>query len=230
MRHLPRNLAQNLGQYRALWRASNAIEARTTPCFRVVNKAAERPRFYVYDVIGGWDLDAEEFVRAVHQVDADEIDLHVNSPGGFVYDGVAMYEALAAAPVQVFAHVDGMAASAASFLVQAADDIETASAGRWMIHDAQGIGIGGPAEMREFADHLDAISDDISGIYAARAGGTPAGWRKAMRAETWYSSAEAVGAKLADRVARPPKEKDSGPDNRTRLITARHRALITRGG
>jgi ATP-dependent protease ClpP protease subunit len=125
-------------------------------------------------------------------------------------------------------HIDGLAASAASFVAMAGDSIEIARGGRMMIHDAQSVGIGGPAEMREYADMLDAISDDIAGYYANRAGGKPAAWRAAMAKETWYSAAEAVDARLADRLT--PAKKNSAPDNRTRLIVARHRALTTRGG
>lgn len=198
--------------------------ARAEPCFRVVNVAAETPKLLVYDLIGGYENDAADFVRTVHEIKAKTIDVHVNSPGGFVYDGVAMYEALAAHPATVNVHIDGLAASAASFLAMAGDTISIAKAGRMMIHDAQGVGVGGPADMREYADLLDAVSDDIAEIYAARAGGKPATWRTAMSATTWYSASQAVDAKLASRVA--GDKKTSEPDNRTRLMQARHRALI----
>jgi ATP-dependent protease ClpP protease subunit len=205
------------------------IKERTTPCFRVVNADSERPKLYVYDVIGGWDLDAEEFVRAVHSIDAPVLDLHINSPGGFVFDAVSMFEALQASPTKVAVSVDGLAASAASFLAQAGDTIKTAKASRWMIHDAQGIAMGSPADMREFADTLDEISNDIAGYYADRAGGKPEAWRAAMQATTWYSGQQAVDAKLADSIT--SNESNAGPDNRTRLIQARHRAaLATQGG
>ena len=187
---------------------------------------ADTPKLYVYDVIGGWDLDASEFVQAVHAIDAKAIDLHVNSPGGFVYDGVAIYEALRDHSAKVAVHIDGLAASAASFLAMAGDTVEIARAGRMMIHDAQGIGIGSPADLREYADLLDSVSDDISGIYAARAGGKPKDWRAAMTATTWYSASQAVDAKLADRVA--GAATNSGASHRSRLIKAR--AAVALGG
>lgn len=218
----------NLDQLRAAWRVTNDVVSRETPCFRVSNADTDRPKLYVYDIIGGWDSDAGEFVRAVHALQADALDLHINSPGGFVYDAVAMYEALATSTATVDVHIDGLAASAASFLAMAGATVDIAKGGRMMIHDAQGIGIGGPAQMREYADMLDDISADISGYYADRAGGTPASWRKAMAAETWYSAQESVDAKLADRVT--GAKKTSGPDNRSRLIQARVRALTTPGG
>lgn len=216
-------LPSNLAQLRAAWRAAEALPIGNVPCFQLVNAAT--PKLYVHGVIGGYDADASEFVQAVHGIDAKTMDVHINSPGGFVYDGVAMYEALQAHPAAVAVHIDGLAASAASFLAQAGDSVEIAKAGRMMIHDAQGIGMGSPADMREYADLLDAVSNDISGIYAARAGGKPAAWRTAMSATTWYSASQAVDAGLADRVS----GTSDGPDNRSRLIQARHRALTTRG-
>jgi ATP-dependent protease ClpP protease subunit len=217
-------LPSNLAQLRAAWRVVNDVRAESTPCFSMVK--ADTPRLYVFGTIGGYDNDAVDFVQAVHSIDAKTIDLHINSPGGFVHDAVAMYEAVAAHPAKVAVHIDGLAASAASFLAQAGDSIDVAKGGRMMIHDAQGIGIGSPADMREYADLLDAVSNDIAQIYAGRAGGKPAAWRTAMSATTWYSAQQAVDANLADRVA----GSNDGPDNRTRLIQARFRALASQGG
>lgn len=213
----------NLAAARAAWRATASVPTRTTACFRITDAAAAA-KVYVYDVIGGWDLDSTEFVQAVHAITAPAIDLHVNSPGGFVYDGVAMYEALKAHPAPVRTHIDGMAASAASFLALAGDTVDIARGGRMMIHDAQGIAMGSPAEVREYADLLDAVSDDISGFYAERAGGKPAAWRQAMTATTWYSAQQAVDAGLADRVS--GTETNQAGDPRSQLIRARARVHL----
>lgn len=218
-------LPSNLAQLRAAWRATELSAGGDRPCFRVEN--ADRPRLYVFGVIGDLDNDAAEFVQTVHGLKAKAIDLHINSPGGFVWDAVAMYEALRSHPATVHTHVDGLAASAASFLALAGDTVETVPGSRWMIHEAQVVAIGSPAEIREAADMADKVSDDIAGYYAARAGGKPAAWRTAMQATTWYSAQQAVDAKLADRIS---GGKDNGPDNRTRLIQARFRALATQGG
>lgn len=227
MRHLPRNLAA----YRAAWRAAAEITPTDRPCFRVQAATKnEPPKLYVFGVIGGWDLDSAEFVQAVHGLDAKSIDLHINSPGGFVYDALSMFEALQSHSASVDVHIDGLAASAASVLAMAGDTVAIAKGGRMMIHDAQGIGIGGPADMREYADLLDAVSDDLAGYYADRAGGKPATWRAAMTAETWYSASEAVTAKLADRVTGKTEENVAATDGRTQLIRARARVHLGRGG
>lgn len=219
-------LPNNLAQLRAAWRVVEQVRNESTPCFTVTN--ADTPKLFVFGMIGGYDNDASEFVQAVHAIDAKAIDLHLNSPGGFVYDGVAMYEALKAHPATVNVHVDGLAASAASFLAMAGDSVSIAKAGRMMIHDAQGIGIGGPSDMREYADLLDAVSNDISGMYAARAGGKPASWRAAMSATTWYSAQQAVDAHLADQVA-GAESKSSGTNLAARTLRARAAVALGRG-
>lgn len=223
-------LPSNVADLRAAWRAANHVD-RDSPCWRVANVEGETPRLYVYDVIGGWDMDASEFVKAVHALEADAVDLHINSPGGFVYDAVAMFEALDQHDAEVRVHIDGLAASAASFLAMSGASIDIARGGRMMIHDAQMLAFGSPADIREAADLGDAVSDDIAGYYAARAGGKPADWRAKMTATTWYSAAEAVEAKLADRVAAKKDDKGSGAkveDRASQLIRAR--ARVTLGG
>lgn len=218
-------LPSNLAAARSAWRSAENITT-AAPCFRVEN-ASKRAAVYVYDMIGGLDSDASGFVKSLAGIKAPTMDLHINSPGGFVFDAVAMFEAVRAHPARVVTHIDGLAASAASFLALAGDEVEIAKGGRMMIHDAQGVGIGSPAELREYADLLDEVSNDLAGFYADRAGGKPAAWRAAMSATTWYSAQQAVDAKLADRIA---GTTTSGPDNRSRLITARHRALTALGG
>lgn len=227
----------NLAALRAAWRAAEGVATADTPCWRATRQwdtvdmrsgdTGERVRLYVSGMIGGYDLDAQDFVQAVHGIKAKTIDLHINSPGGFVWDAVSMYEALRAHPATVATHIDGLAGSAASFLALAGDTVQIAKAGRVMIHDAQTIAMGSPADLREAADIAEMVSNDIAGIYADRAGGKPAAWRTAMTATTWYSAQQAVDAGLAHRVS---GMADNGPDNRTRLIQARTRALTTQGG
>jgi ATP-dependent protease ClpP protease subunit len=235
----------NLSRIRAAWRFANEIPERSTPAWRLTGADTEKPKMYVYDVIGGWDLDASTFVQAVHSIQAPAMDVHVNSPGGLVFDAVAMFEALRGSPATVDVHIDGLAASAASFLAMAGDTVDIAKGGRMMIHDASGAAWGNPTEMREMADLLDQVSDDISGFYADRAGGSPEMWRGVMTAETWYSASQAVEAKLADKIAGgtvapateddpepQPDEQDpeeSGPEDlRSQMIRARVRVLTGR--
>lgn len=230
-------LPRNVDELRAAWRVLNDDRARPADGgFRVDNAAT--PKVYVFGLIGGWRMPADQFVKAVHAIQAPAIDVHINSQGGFVWDAVAMYEALKSHAATVNGYVDGLAASAASFVLQAADNRIMATGSRAMIHDAQVVGYGSPAEVRAAADLGDAVSNDIASIYADRAGGDVASWRAAMSATTWYSALQSVDAGLADRVSTratgPAGPPDTGaaasPANRTRLIQARHRALTAQGG
>jgi hypothetical protein len=101
-----------------------------------------------------------------------------------------------------------LAASAASFIAMASDEIVMGRNSEMMIHDAWGICMGPAVDMRDLADKLDHLSNNIASIYAGKAGGTTADWRVPMLAETWYSAEEAVAAGLADRVeaAQAPAE------------------------
>lgn len=217
-------MPSNLNQLRAAWRVANNIEPQAPNGAYTYKNVNDVSTFYVFDVIGGYDDDVTSFVKTVHESKAKTIELHINSPGGFVFDAVAMYDALLNHSAKVDVEIHGLAASAASFLAMSGDVVKISEAGRMMIHDAQGIGIGSPADLREYADLLDSISDDIAAIYAKRAGGKPQTWRSAMSATTWYSSSQAVDSKLADRIT---NSKTESPDNRTRLIQARARVLTS---
>lgn len=157
-------------------------------------------RVDLYDEIGFWGTSAADFNAALGAITAERIAVHVNSPGGDVFDGIAIMNLLRAHPAAVDVIVDGLAASAASFIAMAGDTVTVMPNAELMIHDASGLCIGNPADMTEMASLLNHVSDNIASIYAGRAGGTVADWRTAMQAETWYSAQEAVDAGLADQV------------------------------
>ena len=165
----------------------------------------------LYDPIdswgGEWGVSAKEFTAVLDKVkDAEEIRLHINSPGGEVFEAVAIMNALRAHPARVVAIVDGIAASSASFIAASADETVVGRNTELMIHDAWGLTMGNAADMRSMADLLDHLSDNIASVYAEKAGGDVAEWRAHMLAETWYSADEAVEARLANRVDRPDAE------------------------
>lgn len=148
-------------------------------------------------------------VAELNQVTANEITLRVNSGGGSVFEGTAIYAALKRHPARVHGFVDGIAASAASFILMAADRVTMEKPAKLMIHDASGLVVGNAEDMRTMGDLLDDLSDTIAEIYADRAGGTVEDWRARMRAETWYGSRDAVAAGLADEV-----RGDPAPENK----------------
>ena len=157
-------------------------------------------RIDVYDDIGGdagdygGGLGSKEFAAQLAGVKGG-IDVHINSAGGDVFEGIAIRSALEGHQGDVTTIVDGLAASIASVIFQAGRKRLVRDGAMVMIHDASGAAAGNATEMAAMSAALEKVSDNIAGIYAARSGtGTAESWRKAMRAETWYTADEAVQA------------------------------------
>jgi len=162
----------------------------------------------IYDEIGYWGLSADQFLAELREITASEIHLRLNSPGGEIFDGVAIHNVLRSHSARVTVFVDSLAASIASVIAMAGDKVIMQPHSQMMIHDGSGLCIGDAAEMRRMADDLDRQSDNIAAVYAERAGGTARQWRARMVAETWYTAQEAVEAGLADEVGSPPRRTD----------------------
>ncbi|WP_179017466.1 head maturation protease, ClpP-related [Paenarthrobacter nitroguajacolicus] len=187
--------------------------------YRMEAKSGDAADVYIYDVIDSyWGVNASEFVTELAALDVENINLYVNSPGGSVFDGTAIMNALRRHKAHVTATVDGLAASAASFIVQAADEVVMGFGAEMMIHDASAVCWGNAADMEETAKVLNQLSETIASVYAERAGGTIEEWRTAMHAETWYTAEEAVAAGLADRVV---TRKGNEADDEAEASTAK---------
>jgi ATP-dependent protease ClpP protease subunit len=191
-----------------------AVAARTTSTWNIERDDDTRTAsLHLYGIIGGYwgGIDAADMVPAIRAIDADTLNVYVNSPGGNVYDGIAIRNALRQHSARVVVNVDGLAASAASFIACAGDEVIMGENAELMIHEAWGLSIGNAEDMRTAADDLDRISDNIAAMYAAKAGGEAGDWRALMKAETWYSAAEAVAAGLADRTDSDTADDDDAP-------------------
>lgn len=168
-------------------------------------KAGDAGEIYLYGPIGasfwGDGISANQFrqdLKALGPVKT--IDLRINSEGGDVFDGKAMYSLLVDHKANVHVHIDGLAASAASFIAMAGDTIAIAEGGFVMIHNAWGMAIGDADEMRKTAQMLDTVNGTIIDLYAARTKQTPDQIKKWMAAETWMTGAEAVEHGFADEI------------------------------
>jgi len=165
----------------------------------------------LYDPIdswgGWWGVSAKEFSAALAALPdtVTTINLRINSPGGEVWDAMAIVNMLQRHKARIVAWVDGVAASAASVLAVTADECVMGTGAQMMLHDAWIIELGDADTLRATADRLDKSSGSLAKLYAAKAGGTVDEWRAVMTAgpnrETWYTADEAVAAGLADRVA-----------------------------
>lgn len=185
--------------------------AETRPLNVVTAADADEATIYLYGVIGGWwgDIDAEAFSKAIAGIKASTIHVRINSPGGDVFDARAMMTAARAHSAKIVAHIDGLAASAATAFAMAADEVEISQGSRFMIHRAWTVTIGNQNDMREAATLLDGIDNDLASDYATRSGQDRGQVMTWMDAETWMNADEAVERGFADRVVQVVKEKES---------------------
>jgi ATP-dependent Clp endopeptidase proteolytic subunit ClpP len=166
--------------------------------FDIQAKANDEAEVYLYDEIGGWGVTAKSFIDAVRATGAKRINLRINSPGGSVFDGLAIYNFLRGQDVTV--QIDGLAASISSIIALAGKTVRIAGNGFFMIHNPWGGAVGEADEMRQTADLLDKIRDSLVGTYAAKTGKDHETIKEWINSETWFSAAEAKEAGFVDEV------------------------------
>lgn len=182
-----------------------------------IDRAAksQEATIYLYDLIVGSEWEAEWFggvtaqqlVPQIDQLDVDTIHLRINSPGGDVFAAQAIAAALKRNKAKVIAHVDGLAASAATAIAVVCDQVLIADGAMFMIHNAWTIAMGDKNDFMETADLLDKVDSALCAQYAAKSGKPVAEISKLMDAETWFTGQEAVDAGFADAL-----EGDEEPD------------------
>lgn len=156
---------------------------------------------YLYDAIGSWyGLAAEQVVKELAGIKAGTIHLRINSPGGDVFEARAIATAIRSHSAKVIAHIDGIAASAASWIALAAAEVEISQGAFLMIHNSYCLTIGDKADHIEQSKLLEKIDESILGDYEAKCGKPKDEIRGWMDAETWFTADEALTAGLVDRV------------------------------
>lgn len=173
--------------------------------FEVQADASGDATIYLYDVIVSDDwyggVSAQSFVQQLAQLNAPNIHLRINSPGGDVFSARAMEAAIREHPSNIIAHVDGVAASAASFLAIACDQVLISDGAFFMIHRGSCMAWGTGDDLRETAALLDKVDASLVTSYANRTGQSADDITAWMDAETWFSATEAVTLGFADSVA-----------------------------
>lgn len=194
----------------------NANEKRT---WYNVSAKEDEADIYIYDEISSWwGVSANDFVRDLNEITAGTVNLYINSPGGSVFEGYAIYSALVRyadrnkATINVI--IDGWAASIASVIAMAGDHIKISAHASVMVHEPWSFAIGTADDMREEADILDDLESSIIDIYEARTGGDRNEIAKWVEDETWFKGQAAVDAGFADEVIplKTKKEDDEGEE------------------
>lgn len=177
---------------------------------KIQNKTKDKADIWIYGEIGeGWSSD---FVTAKglsdelkKLADVREITLRINSPGGNVFDGLAIYNSLKKFPAKIITEIDGIALSIASIVALAGDEVRMAGNAVYMIHNPWTMAVGDSTEMRKVADQLDLVRNSLAGTYSAKTGEktTVEQISEWMNAETWFNSEEALKAGFVDEITDP---------------------------
>lgn len=160
----------------------------------------------IYDEIGNYGVDAKSFISEIKQIPNDtSVLLRINSPGGSVVDGLAIYDAINRMPQKVTARIEGIAASMASIIALAADEVIMSENSLYMIHNVWGGEVGDSGDLRKAADLMDKMGERLINIYVSKTGQTEEQIRSWMDEETWFNSTEAQDAGFINLVEEPIK-------------------------
>ena len=189
----------------------------------------------VYDVIGedwwtGEGVTAKRIAGAVRAIGPNPVTVSINSPGGDMFEGLAIYNLLRAHPAAVTVRVMGLAASAASIIAMAGDRIEMGLGSFLMIHNSWGVVVGNQNDMRDASETFAEFDAAMADIYAARSGGKVADISKLMADETWLRAESAIERGFADATFEGPEVEpaDTGKKARAALDATLQRAGLPR--
>ena len=167
----------------------------------------------ILDVIGKeWDgggVTAKRIASALRAIGDRDVVVNVNSPGGSFFEGVAIYNLLRKHPSKITVNVIGLAASAASVIAMAGDEIRIAKSAFMMLHNAWGVCVGNKHDMVDVSKTLDQFDAAMRGVYADRSGIDEKEIGKIMDGETWFSGKAAIDAGLADSLLQDDEVEDS---------------------
>lgn len=168
--------------------------------YQIKNADGENAEIMIFDEIGYFGVSAEQFVNELGRISASTITVKINSPGGDVFDGLAIYNALRGHASKVVTQVEGLAASAASFIAMAGDEIAMHESSFMMVHHPWTFALGNAKDLRAVADILEKIGGSLVDIYAKKSGLPVEDVDKMLTDETWLTAAEARDLSLIDRV------------------------------
>lgn len=179
--------------------------------------SGDETTIYIYDSIVSDDITAEwwggvsaqSLVPQIRGIKSGTVNLRINSPGGDVFAAQAICQAIRDSGAKVVAHIDGLAASAATVIATAADEIRISEGGMYMVHCGWTFAMGNAVDLRSTADLLDKVDSTMAAQYANKTGKSAEEVMAIMKAETWYTAQEAIDAGFVDAVSASPKVKAS---------------------
>lgn len=174
--------------------------------YNIQAKTEDTAEISIFDEIGGWGVSAQQFAKDLKALgNLKNIELHIHSPGGSVFDGIAIYNLLNNHPANKTVYIDGLAASMASVIAMVGDTVIMPENAMMMIHKPWGIQGGDAEDMRKYADLLDKIENALIPAYAQKTGKSHEELAEMLAEETWLNGKECVEQGFADKLAEPVK-------------------------
>jgi len=174
--------------------------------YEMKNKTEKKAEIWIYEMIGedfwsGDGITAKDFQKELAEIKASEIDLHINSPGGDVFDGNTIYNLLKSHSAKITTYIDGLAASIASVIALAGEKVYMAENALFMVHNPWGVAMGQASDMRKMADTLDKVRDSMTTIYVTKTGKENKEINSLLEDETWMNADEALEAGFVDEIS-----------------------------
>jgi len=209
------NRAGDKDAARTAWREhfhNRAPAAREPKKIEVRAAAADTTEILLHAEIGFWGVTSKEFAETLASISTSKVVVRINSPGGDVFDGMAIYNSLKSYKGDVAVVIEGLAASAASYIAMAGNTISIHESAMMMVHRAWGLAIGNEADMTDMATTLRKIDGQIAAIYAKQTGKSADEMLALMTGEsdgTWFTAAEAADAGFVDEVINDEDDKSN---------------------
>lgn len=176
---------------------------------------------YIYDEIGGWGVSAKRFTENLISLgNLSHINLHIHSPGGDVFEGIAIYNQLKNHNAHITVFIDGLAASMASVIAMVGDEVIMPKNAMMMIHKPWGVAWGDADDVRSYADLLDKVENVLIPAYMEKTGKTKEELATMLDDETWLTGEECVEHGFADKVIEPVKAMASLSSKRIEEFTS----------
>ena len=169
--------------------------------YNIQNKAGETADIYIFDEIGTYGVTAQDFISEIKGLKDMPINLRINSLGGDVFDGMAMYNVIKRREAKTTVYIEGIAASIATIIALGADEVIMAENSLFMIHNAWGGTSGEAKDMRKTAETLDKITSELTDIYVKKTGLSYDALAEMMDEESWLNAQEAFDLGFIDTIS-----------------------------
>ena len=169
--------------------------------YNIQNKAGETADIYIFDEIGTYGVTAQDFISEIKGLKDMPINIRINSLGGDVFDGMAMYNVIKRREAKTTVYIEGIAASIATIIALGADEVIMAENSLFMIHNAWGGTSGEAKDMRKTAETLDKITSELTDIYVKKTGLSYDALAEMMDEESWLNAQEAFDLGFIDTIS-----------------------------